>query len=336
MSECELIENANFVVIQYNVHSLIRFEERVERILFELGITQWDVLAFAETWRGERTETWKVEQGDTWFGSGGSHGQRGVGFLLNKKWSRLSFRPISDRVAVLDVQADRQQKLRIIGVYMPRSMQPDDEADAVYAGIEEELAFARRKKYNTVIAGDMNAEVGARVGNDDGTIIGLSPMSSRSHRGDTLVKWCTFHDLVLANTYRCGDRSSTWTYRNGDTMKQLDFIIIDKKLHCQVIDCSVLASLDIGSDHRPLLCKLQYTVGSGRHSRRRKARCKQWKPDDAFARNLKQNLQTYPHDAGDTSDKATFLQKAMLEAAEESKEKRRLDLESQPSGLDIA
>ena len=43
-----------FVVINYNVHSLIRFDERIERLIKELGDRHWDILVFSETWREER------------------------------------------------------------------------------------------------------------------------------------------------------------------------------------------------------------------------------------------------------------------------------------------
>ena len=36
----------NFVLIQYNVHSLINFEERMQRVLQELEGRHWDAVAF--------------------------------------------------------------------------------------------------------------------------------------------------------------------------------------------------------------------------------------------------------------------------------------------------
>lgn len=74
-----------FAIIHYNVHSLMCFEERTERIFMELGNQHWDVLVFSETWREEQSEAWTIPEGHTWFGSGGSKGQRGVGFLLHQR-----------------------------------------------------------------------------------------------------------------------------------------------------------------------------------------------------------------------------------------------------------
>ena len=44
--------SGEFVLIQYNIHSLINFEERMEKLLFELSGRHLDVIVFSETWRG--------------------------------------------------------------------------------------------------------------------------------------------------------------------------------------------------------------------------------------------------------------------------------------------
>ena len=40
-----------FVVISYNIHSLMRFEERIERLLSEIEGHSWDLFMLQETWR---------------------------------------------------------------------------------------------------------------------------------------------------------------------------------------------------------------------------------------------------------------------------------------------
>ena len=113
-----------FQIINYNVHSLIRFDVRMEHLLHELHDTSWDLLAFSETWREERSEQWFTKHGHTWFGSGDSKGQRGVGFVLHSRWRHSLFKPISDRAAVLDFCAHQGIKIRAIAVYMPLAAEP--------------------------------------------------------------------------------------------------------------------------------------------------------------------------------------------------------------------
>ena len=42
-------EFEDFVIISYNIHSLMKFEERIEWLLRELGDRRWDVIVFTET-----------------------------------------------------------------------------------------------------------------------------------------------------------------------------------------------------------------------------------------------------------------------------------------------
>ena len=45
-----LNKTTDFVLIQYNVHSLINFDERMQRVLHELEGRHWDVAVFSEIW----------------------------------------------------------------------------------------------------------------------------------------------------------------------------------------------------------------------------------------------------------------------------------------------
>ena len=63
----------DFVVICYNIHSLMKFEERIDWLLEELGNQRWDLIVFSETWRAERVEVMRTQHGHTWLGSGGAN-----------------------------------------------------------------------------------------------------------------------------------------------------------------------------------------------------------------------------------------------------------------------
>ena len=85
-----------FTIIHYNVHSILHFEERLRRLLIELGDRHWDVLVLTETWREEKSETLEALDGHSWYGSGGSRGSKGVGFLLHRRWAHKLFHPVSN------------------------------------------------------------------------------------------------------------------------------------------------------------------------------------------------------------------------------------------------
>ena len=103
----------------------------MQRVLQELEGKHWDAVAFAETWRSECDEAWKTRWGHSWFGSGGTLGTRGVGILLHSRWAHVLFRPVSERLCVLDVKLTNET-VSIFSVYMPHADYPDEDVDVVY------------------------------------------------------------------------------------------------------------------------------------------------------------------------------------------------------------
>ena len=211
-----LNKTTDFVLIQYNVHSLINFEERMQRVLHELEGRHWDAVAFAETWRSECDEAWKTRWGHSWFGSGGTRGTRGVGILLHSRWAHALFRPVSERLCVLDVKLTNET-VSIFSVYMPHADYPDEDVDVVYAQLDVEMARSKNRKTKIVIASDWNARVGqAQDDDDDDQLVGQTNYGHRSERGTQFVKWCTLHGYMVANTFSA-ETDQMWTYQNGKT-----------------------------------------------------------------------------------------------------------------------
>ena len=77
-------------IIYYNIHSLIRFDERIDRLLHELSDQVWDIIVFVETWRAEKQEAWTTEHGHDFYGSGGAPGKRGVGLFTASTFQTIS------------------------------------------------------------------------------------------------------------------------------------------------------------------------------------------------------------------------------------------------------
>ena len=154
----------------------MNLEDRLKRCRLEFGDRQWDIIIFAETWRQEAREAWELEEGHHWFGSGGSARSCGVGVLLNKRWVHTLFRPLSNRLAILDVKISSLGVLRCAAVYMPHVERPDEEVDVVYAQLEDQTREASRKCITTIIVGDFNAQVGPHSEFDDDQIVGNNSM----------------------------------------------------------------------------------------------------------------------------------------------------------------
>ena len=314
------------------MHSLIRFEERIERLLFELGDTHWDILIFSETWREGRVETWETESGHNWFGSGGTKGERGVGFLLHKRWQALLFKPLSDRVAVLDLRIASKRCIRVIAVYMPHSGHKDEDVDVVYSALDVECKEARSKHSSLLIAGDFNAEVGTCVESDDHRIIGCNPCIRRSQRGAQLLLWCTFHKLALANTFSSESLDMCWTYKNAESFKVLDYFALDTALVKYLSSCFVLSSVDIGSDHRPLICILRFCEKVRRTAIRH--RCKRWANDPGFITRLDGFFANRVSNPSDVQSKFDLIQEGLTHASVQPKTTQRSHLAKEIPAVD--
>ena len=76
-----------------------------------------------------------------WYGSGGTRGQRGVGFLLHNKWTDYVsiYKPMSDRLAFLDVAISKKLTVRCFSVYMPHSEYPDQDVEVVYTMLDDAI-----------------------------------------------------------------------------------------------------------------------------------------------------------------------------------------------------
>ena len=112
-------DSEKFVVISYSIHSLMHFDERVERLLSEIDGHDWDLFVLQETWRADACETLITSHGHLWYGSGGMRGQRGVGFLLHKKWKDnvCIFKPISERLGFLDIVISEGSTVRFFNIH---------------------------------------------------------------------------------------------------------------------------------------------------------------------------------------------------------------------------
>ena len=308
-------KTTDFVLIQYNVHSLINFEERMQRVLHELEGRHWDAVAFAETWRSECDEAWTTRWGHSLFGSGGTRGTRGVGILLHSRWTHALFRPVSERLCVLDVKLT-SETVSIFSVYMPHADYSDEDVDVDYAQLDSEVAFSKNRKTKTVIAGDWNARVGQAQDDDDDQLVGQTNLGHRSERVTQFVKWCTLHGYMIANTFSALT-DQMWTYQNRMNKHQLDYIILSKHLSTRFISCEVLYDVDIGSDHCPV--QVKFSISSIKKQTWKKSGAKKFTADlTKYDISLQSSLQNYDPTDLDTEEQDVFLEKVMLQVAEDA------------------
>jgi hypothetical protein len=129
----------------------------------------------------------------------------------------------------------------------------------------------------------------------------------------------------LSNTFSCASTDDAWTYRNGEHRKQLDYILTDMALVKRVLSCSVLAGVDIGSDHRPVSHEMSCAQPK---QRKKKKQCpKTWKADAAYIDAVATSLAEGGQVAG-VSEKAAFIQVSLVNSLQEVQQDS-----SPPSGI---
>ena len=137
-------------------------------------------------------------------------------------------------------------------------------------------AEADSDKFKLIIAQDSNAQVGIRDRRHDidfFNAVGPFGCETTNSKGQELVDFCEQHSLFITNTYFQKPCYSTWKSFSGQTMHQIDHIIADKTLKCNVTDSAITTNGTI-SDHTAL--KLTLSIYYPKRITNRKFKCIDW------------------------------------------------------------
>ena len=216
---------------------------------------------------------------------------------------------------MLDVKLTNEM-VSIFSVYMPHADYPDEDVDVVYVQLDVEVARSKNRKAKIVIAGDWNARVG-QAQDDDYQLVGQANFGHRSERGTQFVKCCTLHDYMVANTFSA-ETDQMWTYQNGRHQYQLDYFILSRNLTTRFISCEVLCDVDIDSDHRPVQVKFSISNTKKKQTQTRSGTKKFTADPTEYDISLQSSLQNYNPTDMDTEEQDIFLEKVMLQAADDA------------------
>lgn len=203
---------------------------------------------------------------------------------------------INERLIYVDVQGALGCKLRILSAYFPDSSYGDGHVEALYNSIEAVIDNARKSKLKTILGADFNAQVGSWADGSGLSSLGRHGMGIQSSRGQWLASWADAQNLKIVNTFfrKLDDKLYTYTSTQG-IEKQLDYILVDKSIFGKVFDVDAGNLLDLGSDHRSLICRSR-SRPSQRKRKRQKRETTQpvptWPPDDCdqYAKCLSETL----------------------------------------------
>ena len=166
--------------------------------------------------------------------------------------SLMEWTPISERV----IQArfySKYIKLTIIHVYAPTEDTDEQIKDEFYGRLQDVLDSVNEHDM-LIVTGDMNA----KVGNDNWayeSVMGKHGLGQRNDNGERLCDMCDMNELVITGTLfpHKTIHKVTWVSPDGNTMNQIDHVLISRRFRNSVKDTRVYRSADIGSDHH-LVC----------------------------------------------------------------------------------
>lgn len=225
-------------ICSYNVKTLLT-SDKLTQLQYALQNVKWDIIGVSEV----RKNGYCIEELDwcVFCYTRTTKGQKGVGFLINKKHKdRISeFIEISDRIAILNMNFD-SDILTIIQVYAPTSTAKEEEIENFYT----DLRRARGKCHNNVIIiGDFNAKIGIPALNKQcSKLIGPYGSGEQNERGDKLIQFALEQELKNIN------HRWTWISPDGKTKNEIDYILTN--IQCRAKNFEVINKVKYPSDHR--------------------------------------------------------------------------------------
>jgi len=116
---------------------------------------------------------------------------------------------------------------------------------------------ADHKKEMFVCGGDFNAVVGARNEHDNPKHVGMHGLGMENSRGQWLKQWCNLENMAISNTFFPKPEVKKITHTSSmGLLRQIDFILIPKRLKANTIDACSISAVDMGSDHNAVMAQI--------------------------------------------------------------------------------
>nr|VZI38961.1 unnamed protein product [Spirometra erinaceieuropaei] len=185
----------------------------------------------------------------------------GVAFAIrNDIVERLPCLPqgINDRLMSQRLPLRRGGKfVTIISAYAPTMTDPDAVRDKFYEDLHALLATVS-KAGKLIVLGDFNA----RVGTDNTAwkgVLGPHSLRGSNDNGLLLLRTCSEQRLILTNTFFCLPEREKVTWRNPRWRQWhlLDYVLVRRRDHRDVLVTKAIAGVDGWTDHRLVISKMR-------------------------------------------------------------------------------
>ena len=144
-------------------------------------------------------------------------------------------------------------KINILSVYTPQTGCTDEDKDNFWKKLDEVLQSIPANE-KVILAGDTNGHVGSER---SGVEIwhGGYGYGSKNEEGRTILQCAQMYDLAIANTFLKKDQHLI-TYRSGDRMITIDYIMVRRDDIRTIKDCKVIPGECVATQHRLVVMEM--------------------------------------------------------------------------------
>ena len=287
MNDADHEEFVTMHVISKNLQS-IRSDRRLEDLISEIGLCNFDLMCLQECWRVDAEECFETYRGDLIYLSGGDR-HKGVGIVISasfrKKIEQISFHAYNPRVSVLRFSWGAL-KFECFSVYFPTSWDADAEVEGVYEILQLLLDNCRANGAAPILA-----EISIRqlvffwvvlvmkiLQDDDVDLLGAWGLGCRNERGTWFVQWILSNGLRVASRQKHVDFADSWTCKrwSDGNFVQIDFTLSGARVFVESVWNDFV--VPIGLDHRCVHCIMSFKKSAATHKRMELYGMKNWKP----------------------------------------------------------
>ena len=239
-----------------NIGALTGRSAELMEILKERNI---DICAIQETkWSGAKA---KRIGGYNVYYNGQQHKINGVAIAISQKFNHTikEVQRISDRIMLVTMIFGKRAT-NIICVYAPQASSPSTTKDAFWELLDDVTSRCPTNE-DLYIMGDFNGHIGAS--NDlFEDIQGRFAYGTRNEDGLRVLEYAKSLDLIIANSLFQKRESHLITYYSGERKTQIDYILTRRSQRRDVIDCKVIPSVTVNSQHRPVIAVIRMPSNS--------------------------------------------------------------------------
>ena len=162
---------------------------------------------------------------------GETNNRNGIGIIVSQKWrdNVLNINRITDRIMALQLVIAKGKMNVLSGC-------TDEETETFWRKLDEVLQSIPANE-KVILAGGMNGHVGA----------------DRSG----VKRWHGGHDLAISNIFFEKNDQHLITYRSGDRMSTIDYIMVRRDEIRNIKDCKVIPGECVATQHRLVVMEMK-------------------------------------------------------------------------------